>query len=213
MLSHFLGNLRIHPIETVMIIVASVITVISGVMFYSSQPQKEVLATTDQVNKIPTPVEEKIYVEISGGIKKPDVYQVPAGSRLYELIDKAGGLSSEADDEYIARNYNLSKLVSDQEKIYIPTKIDIANGIFVEPKDRVLKYVEDDLSQNQDTQSDLTVSINSATQDELETLPGVGPVSANKIIDGRPYSAIDELISKKVVNSATWEKIKELITL
>ena len=213
MLSHFLGNLRVHPIETVLIIVASVITVISGVMFYSSQPQKEVLATTDQVNKIPTPVEEKIYVEISGGIKKPDVYQVPAGTRLYELIDKAGGLSSEADDKYIARNYNLSKLVSDQEKIYIPSKSDIANGIFVEPKDRVLKYVEDDLSQNQDTQSDLTVSINSATQDELETLPGVGPVSANKIIDGRPYSAIDELISKKVVNSATWEKIKDLITL
>ena len=213
MLSHFLGNLRIHPIETVMIIVASVITVISGVMFYSSQPQKEVLATTDQVNKIPTPVEEKIYVEISGGIKKPDVYQVPAGSRLYELIDKAGGLSSEADDEYIARNYNLSKLVSDQEKIYIPTKTDIANGIFVEPKDRVLKYVEDDLSQNQDTQSDLTVSINSATQDELETLPGVGPVSANKIIDGRPYSTLEDLVSKKVVSSSVFEKIKELITL
>ena len=213
MLSHFLGNLRIHPIETVMIIVASVITVISGVMFYSSQPQKEVLATTDQVNKIPTPVEEKIYVEISGGIKKPDVYQVPAGSRLYELIDKAGGLSSEADDEYIARNYNLSKLVSDQEKIYIPTKTDIANGIFVEPKDRVLKYVEDDLSQNQDTQSDLTVSINSATQDELETLPGVGPVSANKIIDGRPYSSIDELLSKKAISASVFEKIKELITL
>ena len=213
MLSHFLGNLRIHPIETVMIIVASVITVISGVMFYSSHPQKEVLATTDQVNKIPTPVEEKIYVEISGGIKKPDVYQVPAGSRLYELIDKAGGLSSEADDEYIARNYNLSKLVSDQEKIYIPTKSDIANGIFVEPKDRVLKYVEDDLSQNQDTQSDLTVSINSATQDELETLPGVGPVSANKIIDGRPYSSIDELLSKKAISASVFEKIKELITL
>ena len=182
-------------------------------MFYSSQPQKEVLATTDQVNKIPTPVEEKIYVEISGGIKKPDVYQVPAGSRLYELIDKAGGLSSEADDEYIARNYNLSKLVSDQEKIYIPTKTDIANGIFVEPKDRVLKYVEDDLSQNQDTQSDLTVSINSATQDELETLPGVGPVSANKIIDGRPYSSIDELLSKKAISASVFEKIKELITL
>ena len=184
-------------------------------MIYSSQlhPQKEVLATTDQINKTPTQTKEMIYVEISGGIKKPDVYQVPAGSRLYELIDKAGGLSSEADDEYIARNYNLSKLVSDQEKIYIPTKIDIANGIFVEPKDRVLKYVEDDLSQNQDTQSDLTVSINSATQDELETLPGVGPVSANKIIDGRPYSSIDELLSKKAISASVFEKIKELITL
>jgi len=214
-LTHLLGNLRVHPIETVLIIVASLITFITAAMFYSfqTQPQKEVLATTDQISKIPTPQAEMVYVEIAGAIKKPNVYRVPVGTRLYELITKAGGLSGEADDEYIARNYNLSKLVSDQEKIYIPTKSDIENGLFVEPARRELAYLEEDISENPDEQSDLTVSINTATQDELETLPGIGPVSAQKIVDDRPYATIEELVSKKVVNSATWEKIKELISL
>ena len=138
---------------------------------------------------------------------------MPVGTRLYELITKGGGLSGEADDEYIARNYNLSKLVSDQEKIYIPTKSDIANGLFVEPARRELAYLEEDTSENPDEQSDLTVSINTATQDELEALPGIGPVSANKIINGRPYTSLEELISKKIISSSTFEKIKELITL
>lgn len=215
MLTHFLANLRVHPIETVLIIVASVITVISALMFYSSQtqPQQEVLATTEHITKAPTPIKELIFVEISGAVKTPDVYRVPDGTRLYELIDKAGGLSEEADNEYIARNFNMSKLVADQEKIYIPTKSDIINGIFVEPVHRELEYLEEDSSQSPVEQSDLSVSVNQATQDELEALPGVGPVSAQKIIDNRPYASIDELISKKVISSSTFEKIKELITL
>ena len=76
-----------------------------------------------------------------------------------------------------------------------------------------LEYLEEDSSQSPVEQSDLSVSINQATQDELEALPGVGPVSAQKIIDNRPYASIDELISKKVISSSTFEKIKELITL
>lgn len=215
MLPHFIANLRVHPIETVLIIVASVITVISAIMFYSSQtqPQKEVLSTTDQISNIPTPQEEVIYVEISGAIKTSDVYRVPVGTRLYELIDKAGGLSTEADDGYIARNFNMSKLVADQEKIYIPTKSDIVNGIFVEPKERILAYVDEEISENQVKESTLAVSINDGTKDELEALPGVGPVSAQKIIDNRPYISIDELLSKKIVSSSTFEKIKESIKL
>ncbi len=222
MLTHFLVNLRAHPIETFLLIIASVITLISAVMFYSSykQSQNEVLATTDQISEIPVTAEKMIYIEISGAIKKPDVYRVPSGTRLYELIDKAGGLSSEADSGYIARNYNMSKLVADQEKIYMPTKDDIANGIFIEPKERVLAYSEEEPSDEQinDQQStgndqDLTISLNISTQEELETLPGVGPVTANKIINGRPYSTVDELLSRKIVNSSTFEKIREFIKL
>ena len=57
------------------------------------------------------------------------------------------------------------------------------------------------------------VSVNSASQSELESLPGIGPVTAGKIIDGRPYNQVEELLERKIVGKATFEKIKNLISL
>jgi len=57
------------------------------------------------------------------------------------------------------------------------------------------------------------VSINSGTQAELEELPGIGPVTAGKIIDNRPYGSVQELLERKIVGKTTFEKIKDLITL
>lgn len=56
------------------------------------------------------------------------------------------------------------------------------------------------------------ININTASEAELDKLPGIGPVTATKIITSRPYSAPEELLTKKVVSSSTWGKIKELIT-
>jgi len=231
MMFHFLAKLRSHPIESILITTALLITVITGVIYFHSSEENndEVLAVSDQSAATDKEVEdtveeEMIYVEISGAVKKPDVYEVPDGTRLNELIEKSGGLSELADKDFISRNFNLSKLVFDQEKIYIPTVADIQNGLFVEPDDRVLtnldsqsQIIDDsspsDSSQTTTGQSDLTISINDATAEELETLPGVGPVTAQKISDGRPYTTVDELLSRKIVNSSTFEKIKEFIKL
>jgi competence protein ComEA len=58
-----------------------------------------------------------------------------------------------------------------------------------------------------------TVNINTASESELDTLPGVGNVTAGKIISNRPYNALDELLSKKVVNTGVFEQIKDKITI
>jgi len=224
---------KLHPIEITLIFLASMITLWSTVLqLQNTDTKPKVLSAkaplvTPQMQSPLTPtshaIKNSIFVEVSGAIIEPDVYEVSPGARLKDVIERAGGLSTMADTLYVARNYNLAKFVGDQEKIYIPYTWDIINGTFVEQK-RILEYLQPLYSTNSSTalstvkdpppqSSLLTISINESSKEELETLSGVGPVTAQKIIDNRPYLSLDELISKKVINSAALEKIKNNIDL
>ncbi|PJE61459.1 hypothetical protein COU87_04430 [Candidatus Roizmanbacteria bacterium CG10_big_fil_rev_8_21_14_0_10_39_12] len=229
--------IKVHPIETALISLASIITIISlSLQLKSTNSKQSVLSAQTSIkepsvqsNSQPTTKNlspTTIFVDVSGAVKEPDVYEVESGVRLEDVIELAGGLSEEADKRYVSRNYNLAKFVGDQEKIYIPYTWDIINGTFVEQK-RILEYLQPLYLNNDktpllskegssDAQSEgggLTISINDASKEELETLPGIGPVTAQKIIDNRPYTSLDELLSRKVVNQSTFEKIKEFIEL
>jgi len=225
---------KLHPIEITLIFMASIITVISLVLQVKSNTHSaEVLSARISTNKSPEESSlqpttsfqppTSIFVEVSGAILEPDVYEVSPGARLKDVIERAGGLSARADVLYVARNYNLAKFVGDQEKIYIPYTWDIINGTFIEQK-RILEYLQPLYSTNSSTalstvkepapqSSLLTISINESSKEELETLSGVGPVTAQKIIDNRPYLTLDELMSKKVINNTAFEKIKNNIDL
>ncbi|KKQ36635.1 MAG: hypothetical protein US54_C0061G0009 [Candidatus Roizmanbacteria bacterium GW2011_GWA2_37_7] len=227
--------IKLHPIETTLISLASIITIISFILqFKSTSIQPTVLSaqtsqndTVSINNSQPTTENQSpttLSVEVSGAVVEQDVYEVSPGTRLKDMIDLAGGLSDEADKRYVARNYNLAKYVGDQEKIYIPYIWDIVNGTFVEQK-RILEYLQPlylQSSQNNQsslastkpqTETVLTLSINTASLEELDTLPGIGPVTGQKIIENRPYISVDELLSKKVVNQSTYDKIKNNIDL
>lgn len=155
-----------------------------------------------------------IFIDVSGAVINPDVYEVTPGARLKDVILKAGGLAKNADAKYVARNFNFAKLVGDQEKIYIPYTFDIASRIFVESP-RILEYLQPLYNSSSETQqtNPITISINTSSIEELDTMPGIGPVTAQKIIDNRPYSSIDDLLIKKVLNQTTFQKIQNMITL
>jgi len=162
---------------------------------------------------------KKYTVEIAGSVSKPDVYEVSRGARLVDILRLSGGLSTDADVSYFHRNFNLAKFILDQEKIYVPSVYEIQSGIFSEPQ-RSLDYlsaVVPDYSgtANIDSGSNSIpkVDINTADVEELDTLPGVGKATAQKIIQSRPYNSIDELVSKKAVNKNIFEKIRDLISL
>jgi competence protein ComEA len=110
----------------------------------------------------------------------------------------------------------LARIVSDQEKIYIPSVSEINNGIFVQNL-QALNYIEPNIISSIDNQQSTInnnlINLNSATIEELDQLPGIGQVTANKIIVNRPYSTIDELLVKKTVNKSVFEKIKGLISI
>src|SRR3989344_1802896 len=122
-------------------------------------------------------VASKVKVDIEGAVEKPGIYELDNGSRIGDVIEKAG-LGAEADTKWIETYLNRAEVVKDGMKIYIPSKSEILN-----PKSEILNK-----SQIQNSKID----VNTASQVELEELPGIGPVTAKKIIDGRPYGRIEE---------------------
>lgn len=145
-------------------------------------------------------VSSKIVVDISGSVQSPGVYELPEGSRLKDALIAAGGLASGADRNYVAKKMNLAQKLTDGAKIYIP-----ASG-------ETVFSVSNITNSSGDTSSSL-VNINTASQVELESLPKIGPTTAKKIIDGRPYNTTSELVSKKAVSQKIYDAIVPLITI
>ena len=217
-----LKRLKKYPVEIILLTAALIITV-SALTIYAKNNQNQEIET-DSPRLLPTESrfggQSKIFADVSGSVKKPNVYEIEFGARLKDLINKASGLSEDADVVFFNRNFNLSRIVTDQEKVYVPSISEISNGIFIQNQ-RTLDYVSPVLFTNlpaQSTEIDLglsdneIISINSATLEELDQLPGIGEVTANKIIANRPYSTIEELLTKKIVNKSVYDKIKSLIS-
>lgn len=146
--------------------------------------------------------QKMISVDVSGAVNKPGVYQLKNGSRIEEAIKAAGGFSEIASGEYISKYLNLAQLVLDGTKVYVPAVGDPTSpggyaGLAPQSSKSVVGKVD----------------INTSTQAELEALPGIGPVTASKIISDRPYQKVEELVEKKIVGKATFEKIKDQIII
>lgn len=140
-----------------------------------------------------------ISVDVSGAVKKPGVYQVKDGSRIEEAIKAAEGFANNANQEYISKYLNLAQKLSDGTKIFVPAEGESGvaaqaggvGGVNVQSK----------------------VNINTASQSELEALPGIGPVTASKIISSRPYQQVADLFNKKAVSKSVFEKLKDLVVV
>ena len=175
----------------------------------------------------------KIKVDIKGAVKNPGVYEVEENSRVSDVINISGGLTSEADTSVI----NLSKNVIDEMVIIIYTKDEINE---MKEGSTSIKYIEkecvcpklendaciedkiDNIPNNENNSNDKNeangkVSLNKATLDELMTLDGIGEKKAQAIIDYRNknngFKTIEELLEVDGIGSTTYEKIKDRLTL
>lgn len=147
----------------------------------------------------------KIKVDLAGSIMNPGVYELPEGSRISDALALAGGFSALADRDWVEKNINRAAKVIDGGKIYIPKTGEFSQSSNLSPLGNL-----SDLSGSASIQK---ININISSQLELESLPGIGPVTASKIISFRPYQTIEELKSKKITGNAIFEKIKDQITL
>lgn len=147
-------------------------------------------------------VSKKIKVDVEGAVETPGVYEVDVDTRVDEALRLAGGFSENADSNWIERSLNRAARLVDGQKIYIPRQ------------GEEIKSQIPQLRQGFDGQANPNIiSINTGSQVELESLPGIGPVTAGKIISARPYSGIEELVQKKIVGQKVYGQIKDKIGL
>ena len=146
-------------------------------------------STTDDSNT-------DIYVHICGAVINPGVYQVPVGTRVYQALELAGGSS---DDAYLS-GINLADKLADGQKVYIPAEGENAEGI---------------LSIDSGGVQSVMININTASEAELMTLPGIGQSRAKDIINYRVknglFESIDDIMKVSGIKEAAFEKIKDLI--
>lgn len=156
-----------------------------------------------------------IFVHLCGAVKEPGVYEVESGSRLYEVLKRAGGLTEEACDTFL----NQAQLLTDGSQIYVPTKEEVANGSLENPANsqgQVAETAENATSQTKDS-SKAKVNINTADVSELMTLSGIGESKAKAIVEYREsngaFKSIEELMNISGIKEGVFQKIKDSITV
>jgi competence protein ComEA len=178
-----------------------------GIFFYRSggiepSTKVEILSGSTDVSEV------EITVDIAGEVVSPGVYKLPGGSRMDDLLVAAGGFSADADRDSIEKYLNRAAKLTDGQKVYIPKVGQQSLG--VSAKDT--SGEEGQFITSGETLGGST-NINTSSLSELDKLPGIGPVYGQSIIDHRPYSNVDELVSKGAVKQSVYEKIKNLVSV
>lgn len=163
----------------------------------------------DNANQI-TEETAEIAVHITGEVKKQGLIYLKEGARIADAIKKAGGETKNADLSQI----NLAYVLQDGQKIYVPNK-----------NEKISQYITGNSGNNNTEENnnsnlnkeDRKVNINTANQNELDSLPGIGPSIAQKIIDYREengkFKNIEELQNVKGIGDAKYEEIKDRVTV
>ncbi len=170
------------------------------------------------------PEPQLICVHVCGAVKNPDVYELPAGSRVYEAVKKAGGFTEEADESYV----NQAQTLSDGVKLVIPTTAQIQANAQEELDGRigVVGMTETETgTDGNDAGTDGTntmagasdgrININTATQERLCEIPGIGAVRAAAIVSYRQehggFTKIEDIMNVSGIKEGTYVKIKDSI--
>lgn len=211
--------LEISKKQKIILIFLGIVAII-GIAYYSYVSSKEEnlnvsdtneLQVENQSNEIDEEEaenkESKIKVHISGAVKNEGVYELEEDARIIDAIEKAGGTLEIAD----MKNVNLASKLEDGMKIYIPKQ-----GEEVTSSNR---EVEENIALGNTSKESAKgkININKASKEELDTLPGIGESTAEKIINYRKehksFKSIEELKEVKGIGDAKFEEIKDLVDI
>ncbi|MCP8993348.1 helix-hairpin-helix domain-containing protein [Streptococcus sp. CF9-1] len=143
--------------------------------------------------------QDLITVDVKGAVKSPGIYDLPVGSRINDAVQKAGGLTDNADSKSI----NLAQRISDEALVYVPTKEEATS--------------QEAHSNASNTKENKKVNLNKASLEELKQVKGLGAKRAQDIIDHREsngkFKSVDELKKVSGIGAKTIEKLKEYVTV
>lgn len=155
------------------------------------------------------------HIDIAGAVEGPGVYCLEEGAILQKLIEEAGGFRDDVCQIWLNKSLNLAAKATDGQKIYVPFEDDPECGAEVAGDSSGDSAQSESRSQVPEGGycTDGKININSASSEVLQKLSGVGPSTAQKIIDGRPYSRLEDLLDVKGIGDATFDKLKDDICL
>lgn len=201
-----------HIVFVILLLIAS----IGAVIFYLRQPASEpvevvpvIAATVTVAPPTPSPTPSPVRVYVSGAVVKSDVYILPEGSIVKDAILAAGGFAAGADRERI----NQALELKDQQQIHVPRLGEETSQPLIQGgmDERTISTSSTDLT------TAGPVNINTATLDQLDDLPGIGPAIAQRIIEYREniggFKSVDQVTEVNGIGTAVFDKIKELITV
>jgi competence protein ComEA len=143
----------------------------------------------------------QVAVHVAGRVRRPGLVRLPAGSRVHDAIRAAGGVTSGADLDAV----NLARKLTDGEQIHVP-----APGDPAPPPDPATP------PGSPGTSPSAPLDLNTATLEQLDTLPGVGEVTANRIVAYRsahPFTTVDELLEVPGIGQRRFDQLKDLVTV
>ena len=206
--------------KIVLIIIISIITL--GVAYYTyimktndefnvEEQSLEVEKDTEEENNEVKEGKSKIIIHVSGAVVNEGIVELEEKARVADAIEAAGGVT---EDAYM-RNINLASLLEDGMKVYIPTKEEVMqkeeNSDYIIGSNNIIE------NNNVESKKSGKVNINTATKEELDTLPGVGELTANKIISYREengkFKSIEEIKEVSGIGDSKFEQIKDLIEI
>lgn len=195
-----------------------------GISYYAYQNEKESQNIIEQQNleieenkqEESSKETEKIIVHVSGAVQNEGVIELEKNSRIADAIEKAGGFREDA----YTKDVNLAYKLEDGMKIYIPTmeekeneKANVIVESNIETENNNNSYSNTDEGKNVNSK----VNINTASKEELDTLPGIGPSTAEKIINYRKekgkFKSIEEIKDVSGIGDSKYENIKDMIEI
>ena len=145
--------------------------------------------------------QDLITVDVKGAVKSPGIYDLPVGSRVHDVVQKAGGLTEQADSKLL----NLAQKISDEALVYVPTKGEEAAS------------QQAASGTTPSTSKEKKVNLNKASLEELKQVKGLGGKRAQDIIDHREangkFKSVDELKKVSGIGAKTIEKLKDYVTV
>ena len=152
---------------------------------------------------------ENIIVHVSGCVNKEGIVELPINSRVIDAINYAGGVKENAD----LSDINLASILEDGIKIYIPSLQEKTENALNQNNEL---NISSKINENISSKSTQKININTATQEQLDTLPGIGQSTALKIIEYRKengkFKKIEDIKQVKGIGEAKFNKLKDLIT-
>jgi len=191
-----MASLPISRRQAIMVALGLAVVLLVGARWFGHSGSTGAPAATPVQVRAGTTARPKVVVHVAGAVRRPGLYRLADGARVADALARAGGPTRKANLEAV----NLAAPLADGQQVLVPRTVPVAAG--VDPASSGSAQVG-------------PVSLSAATLDQLDALPGLGPVTAQKIIDYRTahgaFRSVEELDSVPGIGPATVETLRDLV--